>query len=65
MGDEAEHPLALLSLHRLIFLFLALGVIRNFLFGLNDQKYCFLDVSCLTSKQTDSLETIINNYRGL
>lgn len=36
MGDEAEHPLALLSLHRLIFLFLALGVIRNFLFGLND-----------------------------
>lgn len=53
------------SLRRLIRLSLALGVTTDFLLGLNDQKYRFLDVSDLTSEQIGSLETIINNYRGL
>lgn len=53
------------SLRRLIRLSLALGVTTDFLLGLNDQKYRFLDVSDLTSEQIGSLEIIINNYRGL
>lgn len=53
------------SLRRLIRLSLALGVTKDLLLGLNDQKYRFLDVSDLTSEQIGSLETVINNYRGL
>lgn len=51
------------SLSALIELSRALGVTTDYLLGVSQEKGTYLDVSGLTPKQIDSLDTIIENYR--